>query len=186
MPKLITKRQLNVWAGRMQQGDTPAAGNIFDYFSPLFFGYFAKRVLNREVAEDLVQEVFLRIVKNIRTFDERSGNFSSWAWQIAKNRLIDHYREKKCVTFCELETLKEIKDIGDNGERIHRKILAEDVCRLVESFRSEEQTIFTLRFVSDLSYREIAELTGKSEESLRISVFRIRNKIKNDFYAKID
>lgn len=185
MSKLISKRQLNVLASEMQQGDARSAGRIFDYFSPLFFGYFAKRVMSREVAEDLTQEVFLRIVKNIQTFDEGSGDFSSWIWQIAKNRLIDHYREKKCVTFCELETLKETKAADDGGERLHRKILAENVCRLVKSFRPEEQTIFSLRFISDLSYKEIAELTGKSEESLRISVFRIRNKLKNDFYDKV-
>ncbi|MDR3559250.1 MAG: sigma-70 family RNA polymerase sigma factor [Candidatus Pacebacteria bacterium] len=186
MPKFITKGRLNALACRMQQGDVEASGRIFDYFSPLFFGYFAKRVLNREVAEDLVQEIFLRIIKNIRSFDETSGDFSSWVWRIAKNRLIDYYREKKSISFCDLEILKEAKETSADGDCLHHKILAENVCRIVGDFRPEEQSVFTLRFISDLSYKEMAELTGRSEESLRISVFRLRNKLKKIFHDKIN
>ena len=187
MPKFLTKNRLDTLARQMQQGDSRAAGQIFDYFSPLFFGYFVKRVLNREIAEDLVQEVFLRIVKNIQNFDEKSGNFCSWVWQIAKNRLIDHYREKKNVSFCDLEKIKEIEDLSENNEhRLHHKLLVESICRLIEDFRPEDQTVFTLRFISDLSYKEISELTGKSEESLRITIFRIKNKIKKSIHEKKD
>jgi RNA polymerase sigma-70 factor (ECF subfamily) len=187
MPKFLEKSRLNALACRMQAGDAVAAGQIFDYFSPLFFGYFAKRVLNREVAEDLTQEVFLRIVKNVRVFDESSGDFPAWVWQIAKNRLIDYYREKKNITFCDLEKIKEVEDLsGNNEKQLHHKILVEHVCRLIEGLRPEDRMIFTLRFISDLNYKEMAELTGKSEESLRIAIFRIRNKLKKIFHDKID
>ena len=176
MPKFLEKRRLNALAVLMQKGDAQAAEDIFGYFSPLFFGHFAKRVLNREVAEDLVQDVFLRIVKNIQNFDERSGDLPAWVWRIAKNRLIDYYREKKSVSFCDLEIVKDM--VASEADNLNEKILAEKICLVAKGLNSEDQNLFTLRFISDLSYKEMAELTDKSEESLRVAVCRIKKKLK--------
>ena len=168
--------RLNVLAEKMQQGDRRAAGKIFDYFNPLFFRFFVGRTLNRDVAEDLAQDVFFKILNRIGTYRKDSGNFSAWAWQIAKHRLIDYYREKKTVS---IEDFLQHRNMAeDKRPALHSKLEADNVFKLVSGLTAEEQELFSLRYISELPYKEISELTKKSEGSLRIMIHRLNNKLK--------
>ncbi len=175
MPKFLKKSYLNTLAASIQKGNPHAATAMFGYFNPLFFGHFIKKVMNRDVAEDLTQDVFLRILKNIQHFNESAGDFSAWVWRIAKNRLIDYYREKKTISFFDLET---IQTLTDENENLSEKIMVEKIYRLVKKLHPKEQQLFTLRFVLGLSYKEMVKTTHKSETSLRVAVHRIKNKLK--------
>ena len=169
-------KQLNALAEKMQQGDRSAAGKIFDYFNPLFFRFFVGRTLNRDVAEDLAQDVFFKILNRISTYRKESGNFSAWAWQIAKNRLIDYYREKKSASIEDFLTHRNIAE--DKRPAMHDKLEADNVFKVVGGLTPEEQELFTLRYISELPYKEISELTEKSEGSLRIMIHRLNKKLK--------
>lgn len=160
----------------MQKGDRRAAEEIFDHFNGQLFGFFIKRTLNKDISEDLTQEVFLRIIGRIETYDPKSGHFSVWMWQIAKNKLIDHYRKQKEAYLSEMPD----QDFSQTSEleKIEARIIWKDVERILEEFSQEERRIFSLRQVSGISYKEIGELTGKSPGSLRILVHRMNNKIR--------
>ena len=95
MLEFLKNHQLNALAQKMQRGDNRAAEKIFRHFHPLLFRFFVGRILNKDIAEDLTQDVFFKVISRIETYRKDSGNFSAWFWRIAKNRLVDHYREKK-------------------------------------------------------------------------------------------
>ena len=95
MRKSLTSEHFNALALRLKAGDQNAGKELFDYWSPLLFRFFMIRLTNRGKAEDLVQDVFLKLVARIDTFDTNAGNFTAWFWQVAKNTLKDYYREKK-------------------------------------------------------------------------------------------
>ncbi len=176
MTVLFEKTRWNATAEKMKSGDKEAAGKIFDHFSPLIYRYFMGKTLNRPVSEDLTQDVFLKVIDKIGTFDKKTGNFTAWIWKIAKNRLIDHYREKKSVPLYEF--MIEGDEPSAGPETIHKKILAEDISRAVKSLKPEEQEIFSLYYFADLPYKEISRLTEKTEGALRILIHRTNNKLK--------
>lgn len=180
MKDFLQKKRFNRLARKMQEGNRAAAEEFFDYFYPNVFRFFMARTVNRDVSEDLAQEVFLKVISKIQTFDPKLGNFLSWTWQIARNSLTDYYREKKCLYIEECG--QNITDQGSKTEidKLNKKLEVENVLSILKKFSDQEQEIFSLYFVSDLSYRSISELTGKSEGALRILIHRINNKIKKE------
>jgi RNA polymerase sigma-70 factor (ECF subfamily) len=171
--------KFNKLASRLKNGDRRAAEKIFDYFSPQIFRYFVVRIRNRETAEDLTQEVFLKLVEKIRTFDENLGAFSGWFWQVAKNTVKDYYRKSKSFPLSDLMLQsKEKKDFLEGQGKLADEIKIKEILEMIKEFDEEEQEVFSLHYLSDLSYKEMAKALGKSEGALRVCVHRINQKIK--------
>jgi RNA polymerase sigma-70 factor, ECF subfamily len=170
--------KINDLAQKMRKGNKPAARKIFNYFNPIVLRYLTKRISNPETAEEMAQEIFLKVIKKINQFDENQGNFSAWIWQITKNTLIDFYRQKKIVIVPDL--IDEYQNIYFKDSQLEDKLKVEDIIRKIKSLSREEQTIFNLYFISDLSYEEIGEITGKTEGSLRTMIHRINTKLRKN------
>lgn len=166
-------------ACRLKNGDLDAGEKLFNYFSPKIYRFVMVRILNPETAEDLTQEVFFKVVNRIETFDTTRGNFSGWIWQITRNTLKDHYGQKKSIPFSKMtEDAPEIKHLRDKKNGPEEKTKIQEVLLMIKRLSQEEQEIFSLRYLSDLSYKQIGKMTGKSEGALRILVHRVNKKIR--------
>jgi RNA polymerase sigma-70 factor, ECF subfamily len=183
----IVKRDdaLTVLAVRMKKGDRRAAAKLYDELLPKAYGFFFVRTGHRETAEDLSQEIFLKLVEKVETFDEGRGRFAVWFWRMARNMLVDHYRAKKEKPFSafdetavEAMSIEEMPDVDD-------KLRYEEVKEFMKSLSEEERELFELRYVVELPYREIAELLGKSEGALRVATLRIKEKVRKEFKDEI-
>ncbi len=178
---LSTSDHLTALALRMKKGDRRAAAEIYDELLPKLYGFFFARTGKKEVAEDLCQDVFLKLVGRIETFDEERGRFTVWFWQIARNILIDHYREKKEAPFSRFEDdaveAMAVAEMPDIGQRIMFGKLQNFLMTLVR----EERELFELRYVAEMPYKEIAIVLAKSEGSLRVAALRVKQKIKKEF-----
>lgn len=172
---MTDKDQFNTQAEQLQKGNTGSAEKIFDYFSKPIYAFFMARIRHKETAQDLTQEVFLKVIKNIDQFDRKSGNFTAWIWQIARNSAIDYFRHKKP------SYLADMPDEGTNitEERVKSDESAKvrEIMDIVESFSAEEQELFQIHFVADVSYKDLAKVTGKSESALRVAIHRLRKKL---------
>lgn len=169
------KSSFNALAERLKKGDSQAGEAIFDHFFGQIYRFLLARLGHRETAQDLSQEVFLKVVRNIQTFDTESGDFTPWIWQITRNTLIDFFRQKKP---------QHLEDMEQGGETIpdpadHTRTSAElrEVMNIVRTLSEEEQELFHLHFVADMPYVELATVTGKSEANLRVAIHRLRQKI---------
>jgi RNA polymerase sigma-70 factor (ECF subfamily) len=174
--------RFNKLAHRLKDGDRQAGEEIFDYFSRQIYRFFVVKTSNRETAEDLTQEVFLKAIDKIETFNENLGSFSGWFWQIAKNTVKDYYRKKKTVFLSDFVLKnKENSDFltGKNDGQSEQRMA--EILDLVKDLSEEEQEVFSLHYLSDLSYREISNTLGKSESSLRVLVHRVNKKIRKIF-----
>ena len=174
--------RFNKLAHRLKEGERKAGEEIFDYFAPQFFRFFLVRTGNRETAEDLTQEIFLKVIDKIGTYNEDLGSFSGWIWQIAKNNVKDYYRKKKTVALSDFVLQnKENSDFlkGKNDPKTELKMT--EMLDLIKDLNEEEQEVFSLRYLSDLSYRDISKTTKKSESSLRVLVHRVNKKIRKLF-----
>lgn len=178
------EHRLNNLARQMQEGKEHAAEALYNELFGKVYGFCLNRIRGRHLAEDLTQEIFLKLVSKIDTFDLAKGNFSVWFWQIARNTLFDHYRKQK-----NLSLNVSFVDMGEEGQV--EGLLVEDPAPIFEfrfkkqkldaflqSLTSEEQQLFNLRYIGEHSYKEIATTLVKSEGALRVAVSRLKRKIR--------
>ncbi|MEK9157747.1 MAG: sigma-70 family RNA polymerase sigma factor [Patescibacteria group bacterium] len=170
------KESFNKDAENLQKGDTQSAERIFDNFSGPIHSFLMARVRNRETAQDITQEVFLKVIKNIDQFDKETGNFTAWIWQIVRNTLVDFFRKKRP------SYLEDLPDEGGNiiDESTYSDSDAKlrDIMKIIDTFPEEDQELFQMHFVADMSYSDIAQATGKSEPALRVAIHRLKKKIQ--------
>ena len=170
------KDKFNKLANQLKTGDRQAGEEIFNHFSPLIYRFFMARILNQRAAEDLTQDVFLKIVSKIDTFNDKAGNFSGWIWQVARNSLIDYFRAKKEVVFSDAP--EGIENMYRVDDAVDRRINAKEIIEIVNNFEDDEQEVFALYYLSDLAYKEMSKITGRSEGSLRVAIHRMNKKIR--------
>lgn len=172
----------------MQKGDRRAAEALYGELSAKVFGFCMNRVGKREIAEDLTQDIFLKLVSHIESFDSARGDFTVWFWQLSRNVVIDFYRRTKELTFSDIGDGENIAELAifDPRKNFEAKNTADIARTFIVTLTEEEQELFRLRFVADLPYGDIANMTGKSEGSLRVATSRIRKKVKDYFDQDVD
>ena len=161
---------------RAKIGDQEAFAAIYDLYFTRIYRFIYYRVGHKEVAEDLSEDVFVKVFTRINSV-EKEGSFQSWLYQIARNKVIDFYRDKRLTVALEdientLEYESNLIDIVELKEQ--QKIFL----RLLKELGTDQQTILKLKFLEDLDNSEIARLTGKTEGSIRVLQHRAISKLK--------
>ena len=180
----MKKDRLTTLAVRMKKGDRKAAAELYDELLPKVHGFFFSRTSKREVAEDLTHDLFVRLIEKIELFDESKGGFVVWFWQVARRMLVDHYRKKQETPFSRFEESEiEAMALAPDPPDVDDKMRYEKVSLFIRMLSEDERDLFELRYVADLPYEEIAEITGKSEGALRVAALRIKEKIKKELHG---
>ncbi len=166
----------------MKAGDAQAAALMYDALSRKVFGFYMGRLAHRETAEDLTQDIFLKLVERIELFDPKKGSFVAWFWQMARNALTDYYRGKKEVSLEEFLADKEDQwHARDPAELAEIRLEWRALGKFLATLSPEERELFEMRYLGDLSYREMAAIFHKEEGALRVAVSRLKKKIRRAF-----
>lgn len=156
-----------------------------DYFIPIY-KYVYYRIRDKEIAMDLVQTVFLKAF--IKREFIRKEDALKYLYTIARNQLIDYLRKKHPLSLDTFESffLERIPDESIENPEIQMSHIDEKnfIQKMLTSLSESQREIITLRYLQELDYSEIAEITGKSEVSVRKTVSRAL-KILQDYYYHI-
>jgi len=150
---------------KAKQGEEQAFGELYERYFERIYRFIYFRVNHKEIAEDLTEDVFVKAWSKIKHVKEES--FGGWVYQIAKNRIIDYYRQsKETVDITEIENILESDEniIESTNLIIEQKTFLE----LLKKLTPEQQIIIKLKFIEDLDNSEISELISKSEGSIRV------------------
>lgn len=168
-------------------GEKEAFGKLYEKYLDRLYRYCFFRVgNNRELAEDLVQSTFVKAWEKLDTFGKglpalRQGSFQAWLYTIARNSIVDYIRTSRQHEQLD-ETVMDEK--GHVEEEVLQKLEGEDMMRKIQTLTEEQQEVIFLRFVNDLSYKEIAETLGKKEDAIRALQYRglqeLRRRVAND------
>lgn len=163
---------------RAKKGEKECFGQLYDHYLPQIYRYMLVKVTNRQDAEDLTHEVFMSAWQNIDSYKSRGFSFSSWLYNIAHNRVIDYYRTRK--SHANLETVDEnfVKIISTVDQQLDLTLAWEKIKNLLNQLTEEQQDVVIMRFVDDLSHREIAAVLKKSEGAVRLIQFRAIQRLK--------
>lgn len=154
------------------------------YIAPIFrFIYF--RVKNYQEAEDLTQTVFLKAWKNLDKYKKQNNPFSSWLYIIARNTTIDYWKKRKELDFDD----KIFNGLPDNSNILQEIENENDFQRIAESIgilTEDQQEIIILKFIEELSNKEISAILGKNEDAVRQLQSRALKSLRNILEEKYE
>lgn len=164
---------------KIQNGDHKAFEELYDRYAEFLFKYFFRRLWkDKEKSEDFVQDVFTKIIQNPESFDS-GRSFKTWIFSIANNMTINEYKKqevrKNTVPGLNLEAERVSSDqnpLKNVENKIFKEALEKELGRLDEKHR----TCFELRHINGFSNKEVAEMLGISEGTVKSRLF---NAIKN-------
>jgi RNA polymerase sigma-70 factor (ECF subfamily) len=143
------------------------------------YRYVIARVCNKDLAEDITSEVFLKALSKIDSYHDTGKPFSAWLFRIAHNAYVDYFRKKNKYNIEPLEEGDNIPSKEDVFSQAHQKLLVEKIYQLLEEFSEEERSIILMKIVSDLRFDDIAEILGKNKNTVRTTYFRSLKKLKS-------
>jgi RNA polymerase sigma-70 factor (ECF subfamily) len=167
--------------GLTLSGDGKAYETLVRRYQKLVYNVLYQMVLSHETAADLTQETFLKAFKALGSF-RQEVSFKPWLLRIASNTALNYVRDKKDSGSLD-QLLEENPALEPPAKQ---DVEAEVAWRLSQamlldalgSLSARHRQFFILRYQHDLSYEEIATITGESETTIKSLLFRIREKLK--------
>ena len=154
---------------------------IYIKYSRLVYNYLYRLTNNVELSEELTQETFYSAIKGIKNFKNKS-NISVWLCQITKNEWRDYLKKKKKITTVSIDDNLEYINTEDNIEdSLITKEEKINFYKKVHKLDSNTKEVIYLRINCEFSFKEIANILGKSEEWTRITFHRGKIKLKEEF-----
>lgn len=162
-----------------KKGEEGAFGRLYDHYVGPIYRFVLVKVGGKAEAEDLTHDVFLSAWNNLKGYKHQGHPFSSWLYQIARNRVIDHYRTRKAHTSIE-ETDEELfKVVGVVENNLEIALTMEKIRSAMIRLSPDQQDVIVMKFVEDLSNEEIAAALDKSEGAIRLLQFRAIQNLKD-------
>jgi RNA polymerase sigma-70 factor (ECF subfamily) len=155
---------------RAQQGDQHAFGDLYETHAPAIFRYLYVHLDNSMDAEDLTGEVFLKAWQSLPKYIERGVPFLAFLFRIARNALVDHYRQNNRLEQKTLDDMDGYKAEGmiEPVELIGNQMEHRQILRIISKLRPDYQYVLTLRFISELSPEETAQVMKRSVGAIRV------------------
>lgn len=167
---------------RVQKRDAEAFGRLYDQYSPAIYRFVLLKVGNKAATEDLTHQAFLKAWQNIENYQSLGFPFSSWLYRIAHNLVIDYYRTER--PYLNLETIQEVSVKSNLEEKIDQEFELNLIKTAIKELSAEQQTIIIMKFVEDLTNKEIAAVLGKSEGAIKIAQYRSLENLKKIINGK--
>ncbi len=155
--------------------------NIYKEYSKIVFNYLLSLTNNTDLAEELMQETFYSAIKNIRNFRQESS-LKTWLCKIAKNKWIDYYKKVKKVTEIDIDNINDYLFIETSFEEEFAN--KDDILNLYKKIHNlDEKTkeVIYLRIRAEFSFRDISIIMGCSEDWARITFYRAKLKLKEEY-----
>jgi RNA polymerase sigma-70 factor (ECF subfamily) len=155
------------------KGDAFAA--LVDRHMSMVYSFTYRYLQNADNTNDVVQEVFIKVWKNIKKFDQ-SKNFKTWLLTIAKNTALDFIKKKKPVLFSKIEEGEADLDtflapFVDGPELpdtiLERKYLKQDMDTVLQKLSPSYRSVLTLRYAEHLKFREIADILEEPIDTIK-------------------
>jgi RNA polymerase sigma-70 factor (ECF subfamily) len=178
----------NELISRYVAGDESALKSLIKRHEKKVYSYIMLSVKNRELAEDIFQDTFIKVINTLRSGNyKEEGKFVQWVMRIANNLKIDYFRKMQRMPAFENNGDFDIFDVIYGTEpSIEQKIIKEqiykDITSLVKLLPDEQREVLEMRIYQDISFKDIAEMTNVSINTalgrMRYALINLRKIIK--------
>lgn len=161
-------------------------GEIIERYQGKLFAYLYRLIGNRDEAEDLLQDVFIKAYKNLHSYDV-SRKFSSWVYRIAHNEAVNHIKRKSLKRFISWEDISSTRDKlvsqstedGADDAWLRKEAITE-VDDALKRLPIKYRQVLLLRYFSDKSYEEIGEILGKPVNTVGTLINRAKKNLAEE------
>lgn len=161
------------------KGEATAFGLLYDHYQPQIYRFILLKVSRREEAEDLTHQVFMSAWQNIGSYRHLGYPFSSWLYQIARNQVIDHYRTRKPDVELEAAEMEGVFANSNSQTITENRLELEKVMAAIAKLKPAYQDIILMRFVEELSLKEVAAALDRSEGAVKLLQHRAVRQLKS-------
>ncbi len=150
-----------------QRGEVNAIGRLYDRHRESIFRYLWIRLDDRQLAEDLTGDVFMRMLDALPRYRLQGLPFRAWLYRIAHNLLIDYFRKMNHQTTVPIEIAEELEADDDPRQTIEQTLLTERLQAALLRLEPTQCEVIILRFLAGLSLHETAQTLGKTEAAIK-------------------
>lgn len=179
---------------RMTAGDDEAFARLVDLYKLRIYHFIYRKIPNKGDVEDLAQEVFFKVYKSIRKFDQKRS-FSTWIFTIANNHCIDYLRKKRLQAVSldvplfphsdGKEIRLEIPDEEYEPEQVFERTHAqEEVLKAIDSLPEQYSLVLKLRHLKGYTYEEIGAILDLPLGTIKSRIYRARKELKEMLFEK--
>lgn len=162
---------------------------IYNEYYPSILTYLRTKIKVAEVREDIVCDIFGKVVRHLNTYNPERGKFNTWIYTVANNCVIDYYRKSSKET---VNVITEADMVNSDGEsnfdyvgndttdaEIENKELRHKIRRAMRNLRPVEKHVAILRLVKELDYNEISEILDMPLNSVKVTLLRAKENLQN-------
>lgn len=169
----------NILVENTLKGDVKSFEELVSLYQGRIFNFLTKMTATRLDAEEITQEVFIKVYKNLYKYDNR-WSFSTWIYRIAINTLRSEYRKVKKAKdidyYHDMHTLPaSLSDLPDIAYEIKEQHL--EIIKLIDELKEDQKTALLLRCMQDFSFVEIGRILGISPEAAKMKIQRAKQTI---------
>ncbi len=171
-------------------GDENALALLIKRHQSKIYGFIYSKVSDRDIADDIFQDTFIKVIKTLKSNSyNEEGKFLPWVMRISHNLIVDHFRKnKKMPMHRETEEFSIFSIMTDNSPNVESRIITEqvenDLLRLIDELPCDQKEVLQMRIYQDLSFKEIADLTGVSINTalgrMRYALMNLRKVIEKN------
>ena len=161
-----------------QRGEVQRFAELYDLYADRIFRFIFHKTMQRELAEDLTSDTFLRALEKIGQFNSDKGQFSTWIYTIARNLITDHWRAHR--EHRDIDDVWDLSSMDDVMDGANKKLIGEKLHDAMRELSTREREILMMRYWQDLKFSEIALLTGRSEGAVKMMTARAIKKLRAD------
>ena len=165
----------------VKRGELQQASVLFERYNKRIFNFLARMTMDRDMAEDLTQNVFLRIIKYRNSYKE-GARFQSWIYQVARNIFSDHYQAHK-NRFADFVDVEKISDYMPDSEESEmwderEKLLHKSLAKLGD----EQRELLILTRFQQMKYEEVALIMDTTVANIKVKVHRAIAKLREHYF----
>jgi RNA polymerase sigma-70 factor (ECF subfamily) len=163
----------------VQRNDASSFGELLNRNRSLVVNYLSRMVVNRAIAEELAQDVFIRVYRSRQTY-EPTAKFSTWLYRIMTNVALNHFRDEKRtrreVSLDVPDSLQVRREAQDHAvlveERLVREVAARRVRQAIRTLPAKQRAAVIMHKYDELDYARIAQVLGCSPSAVKALMFR--------------
>lgn len=171
------------YISKVLKGDVQAFSYLVDKYQDMVFTLAFRILKNRENAEEVAQDSFVKVYQNIGKFRSKS-KFSTWLYRIVYNTAISRVRVKQKTTMS-IDNQK-FFEIGDDDQNVSKSFDIENnkmiLQRLLNKLDESDRALITLYYLDECKVSEISEITGQNRSNIKVKLHRTRKKMQEELH----
>lgn len=171
-------------------GDENALSVLIKRHQSKIYGFIYSKVSDRDISDDIFQDTFIKVIKTLKSNSyNEEGKFLPWVMRIAHNLIVDHFRRnKKMPMQRDTDEYSVFSFMADTGMNVENQIISDqvenDLQRIIDELPADQKEVLVMRMYQDLSFKEIADLTGVSINTalgrMRYALMNLRKVIEKN------